>query len=271
LAKDEQRFPEFDDAAVADLRSSLELFVEEVVWSERSDFRQLLLADKVYLNERLAKLYGNAAGVDEGDFQPIRLDDGLRAGVLTHPYLMASFAHDRDSSPIHRGVFLARGVLGRSLRPPPVAVAPLAPDLHPHLTTRERVTMQTKPTNCMTCHGVINDLGFALERFDAIGRFRDQDRGKPVDDSGSYLTAAGTEVEFRGPRELAEFLAGSQETHEAFTEQLFHHLVQQPVRAYGQDTLQQLRASFEEQQFHIRKLAVDVMAVSALRGRATQP
>jgi hypothetical protein len=271
LAKDEERFPEFDAAAVADLRSSLNLFLEDVIWSEASDFRQLLLADKVFLNKRLAKLYGDAPGVDSDGFEAVQMDDGQRAGVLTHPYLMASFAHDRDSSPIHRGVFLARGILGRSLRPPPIAVAPLAPDLHPDLTTRERVAMQTKPTNCMTCHGVINELGFALESFDAIGRHREQDRGKPVDDSGSYVTASGSEVEFRGARQLAEFLAGNTETHAAFAEQLFHHLVQQPVRAYGQDTLEQLCSSFEEQGFHIRKLAVDVLAVSALHGRAAQP
>ncbi len=266
LSKDEQLFPEFDDAAVADLRSSLDLFLEEVIWSEQSDFRQLLLSDKVYLNERLAKLYGDAATVDE-DFEAVRIDDGRRAGVLTHPYLMASLAHDRDSSPIHRGVFLARGVLGRSLRPPPIAVAPLAPDLHPGLTTRERVAMQTKPATCMTCHAVINQLGFTLEHYDALGRFREQDRGKPVDDAGSYLTESGARVKFGGPRELAQFLADSQETHSAFTEQLFHHLVQQPVRAYGQDTLEQLRTSFEQQGFHIRKLAIDVMAISALQGR----
>jgi cytochrome c553 len=266
LSKDEHLYPEFDDAAVADLRSSLDLFLEDVIWSEQSDFRQLLLADKVYLNERLAKLYDDTASVD-GDFEAVRIDDGRRAGVLTHPYLMASFAHDRDSSPIHRGVFLARGVLGRSLRPPPIAVAPLAPDLHPGLTTRERVAMQTKPANCMTCHAVINQLGFTLEHYDAVGRFRDQDRGKPVDDAGSYLTESGATVKFDGARELAQFLAESQETHSAFTEQLFHHLVQQPVRAYGQDALEQLRTSFEKQGFHIRKLAVEVMAISALQAR----
>ena len=65
--------------------------------------------------------------------------------MLTHPYLMASFAYTATSSPIHRGVFLARSVLGRSLRPPPEAVHAAAADLHPDLTTRERVALQTKP------------------------------------------------------------------------------------------------------------------------------
>ena len=84
---------------------------------------------------------------------------------------MASFAYTATSSPIHRGVFLARSVLGRSLRPPPEAVAPLPPDLHADLTTRERVTLQTKPEACQSCHGMINPLGFTLEHFDAVGRY----------------------------------------------------------------------------------------------------
>ena len=107
------------------------------------------------------------------EFAKVEFDDGTRSGVLTHPYLMASLSDNRQSSPIHRGVLLARGVLGVSLRPPPVAVAPIAADLHPDLSTRERVTLQTKPKECMTCHGIINPLGFTLERFDAIGRIRD--------------------------------------------------------------------------------------------------
>ncbi len=66
---------------------------------------------------------------------------GERAGVLTHPYLMATFAYTATSSPIHRGVFLSRSVLGRTLQPPPEAFTPLPPDLHPRLTTRERVEL----------------------------------------------------------------------------------------------------------------------------------
>ena len=67
--------------------------------------------------------------------------------MLTHPYLMATFAYTATSSPIHRGVFLARSVLGRSLRPPPEAFAPLPADLHPPLTTRERVRLANAGRN----------------------------------------------------------------------------------------------------------------------------
>ncbi len=269
LAKDPQKFPDFDAAAIADLKASLELFLDDVLWSPESDFRQLLLADEVYLNERLAKFYSMELP-SGADFTKVKLDSGTRSGVLTHPYLMATFAHSSESSPIHRGVFLARGVLGQSLKPPPEAVAPLAAELHPTLTTRERVDMQTQAASCMTCHGVINPLGFALEHFDAVGRFRTLDRDKPVNAAGSYRTRAGATIQVNGARELAQFLAGSDEAHSAFTEQLFHHLVQQPARAYGPATLDDLRTRFAANGFHIRKLAVDILATAALKGRDVQ-
>jgi hypothetical protein len=266
LSKDPEAFPGFDEHVIADLRTSLELFLEDVLWSESADFRRLLLDEGVFLNDRLAKFYANQVSVD-ASFSKVELNDGVRAGALTHPYLMASLSDRRQSSPIHRGVLLARGVLGVSLRPPPVAVAPIAADLHPNLSTRERVTLQTEPKECMTCHGIINPLGFTLERFDAIGRIRKSDRGKTIDDSGSYRTRSGKIVEIAGPRSLGEMLAGSEEVYASFVEQLFHHLVQQPVRAYGPETLNMLRQSFVEQEMDIRKLAVEVMAASALVGR----
>jgi hypothetical protein len=266
LAKDPQRFPDFDQAVISDLWTSLELFLEEVLSSEAADFRQLLLADHLHLNGRLARIYG-ADLPPEAPFQRVAVDPGRRAGVLTHPYLMASFAYTEESSPIHRGVFLARSVLGLPLRPPPEAFTPLAPDLHPELTTRERVALQTRPQACLTCHGVINPLGFSLEHYDAIGRLRAREKGKPIDATGSYQTRSGAVVQFAGVRDLAMFLAGSEEVHAAFVEQLFHHLVKQPIRAFGPQTLADLRQAFAGQDYNIRKLVVAILAASALPAR----
>jgi cytochrome c553 len=264
LAKDPKQFPGFDKAVAADLRTSLELFLDDVVWGDTSDFRQLLLADSLYLNGRLAKLYG--ADLPPGAaFQKVASKPGgQRAGVLTHPYLMAAFAYTETSSPIHRGVFLARSVLGQSLRPPPEAFTPLSPDLHPRLTTRERVDLQTKSQACQTCHGMINPLGFTLENFDAVGRFRDREKDRPINPTGGYQTRGGRVVKFAGVRDLATFLAGSEETHDAFVEQLFHYLVKQPLNAYGQRARSELRQRFVENRYSIRKLMVEILASSAL-------
>jgi cytochrome c553 len=268
VSKDPKVFPQFNPAVASDLRTSLELFLDDVVWSAPSDFRRLLLGDELYLNGRLARLYG-AKLAGDAPFQKVKLEPGERAGLLTHPYLMAAFAYTASSSPIHRGVFLSRGVLGRTLPAPPAAVAPLAPDLHAGLTTRQRVSLQTSPKSCQTCHSMINPLGYTLEHFDAVGRFRQDEKGKPIDATGSYQTRSGETVTFKGARNLAKYLAGSDETHSAFVQQLFHYLVKQPIRAFGPDELSELRDSFVHHDFNIRKLMVESIAASALTPRQT--
>jgi hypothetical protein len=117
----------------------------------------------------------------------------------------------------------------------------------------------------MSCHGVINPLGFALENFDAVGRFRSKEKEKDVDVGGWYQTRQGKTVKVTGARELAAFLADSEEAQAAFVEQLFHHLVQQPVRAYGEGTLERLRRSFAANKFNVRRLAVEIVTLAAMR------
>jgi len=266
LTRDSKQFPGFDQAVASDLRTSLELSLEDTLWSEASDFRQLLLTDSLFLNGRLGRFYGADLPAD-ADFQKVSLKQGERAGLLSHPYLMATFAYTSTSSPIHRGVFLARSVLGQSLRPPPDAFSPLAPDLHPKLTTRERVLLQTSPQSCQTCHGMINSLGFTLEHFDAVGRFRDKEKDRPIDATGTYLTRTGQVKKFAGIKDLAKFLADSEETQDAFVEQVFHHLIKQPVRAFGPQKLADLRQSFVANRYNVRKLMVEMIAETALEPR----
>jgi len=266
IVKDSKRYPEFGETVVSDLRTSLDLFLDEVIGNDKSDYRQLLRANYVYLNGRLAKIYGGTLPAD-APFQKISFEKEDRAGLLSHPYLMASFAYTATSSPIHRGVFISRSILGRVLRPPPEAVAPLAPDLHPDLTTRERVSIQTQPEACRSCHGMINPLGFTLEHFDAIGRYRGEEKGKPIDASGSYESRSGQTVKFSGLRDLAEYLTTSGEAHSAFVQQLFHYLIKQPIGAFGSQKLSELRRFFVAHDFNIRELMAEIMAASALTPR----
>ncbi|HEX6986325.1 MAG TPA: DUF1588 domain-containing protein, partial [Planctomycetaceae bacterium] len=252
----------------------LDLFLEEVVSGELSDFRRLLLDDSFFANGRLAKFYGLDLPED-APFQKVSFEPGHRAGVLSHPYMMTGLAYYGTTSPIHRGVFITRSVLGRTLMPPPEAVSPLAPDLHPDLTTRERVIHQTSPANCMTCHGVVNPLGFSLEHFDAVGRFRAEEKGRPIDATGSFITQTGETVTFSNARQLAAILAENGEVHEAFVEQLFRHVAKQPVRAFGPDRLSELTRSFTENGFNIRRLLAEIVTSAALpadeSGKAEPP
>ena len=265
-SKEKSLFPTFDAAVASDLRTSLEMLVDDAVEGRTSDFRRLFLADELYLNGRLARVYGIDLPANE-PFRKITLDGGRRAGVLTHPYLMAVFAGSEATSPIHRGVFLARNVLGRSLRPPPDAFAPLSPSLHPDLTTRQRVELQTKPEACQSCHGLINPLGFALEHFDAIGRYREQEHGRAVDAKGIYSSRSGNLVVFDGARELAQFLAGSNDMHTAFVKQLFNHSTKESINEYGPQTTTNLTKAFVGSGYDVRKLLIEIATTSALRPR----
>lgn len=264
LSKDAKRFPDFDEALVSDLRTGLDLFLDEVVWSPQSDFRELLTADWLYLNGRLGKFYGAELPADAA-FTKVKLHAGERAGVLTHPYLMAGYSYTATTSPIHRGVFISRSLLGRALRPPPEAVQPTPPEMHADLTTRERVDLQTRSESCQSCHRMINPLGFAFEHFDTVGRYRTKEQGKPIDATGTYVDRAGKLVHFADVRELAEYLCRSDETQAAFVEQLFHELVRQPIRAHGPTAIEDLRRSFVDAEFNIRKLAAEIAVRAALR------
>lgn len=262
LSKDPKLFPQFTPEVISDLRTSIELSIDDIVNNESSDFRSFLLSDAIYLNGRLAKIYD--AGLPENaPFEKIDFDTQHRAGILSHPYLLASLAYTTGSSPIHRGVFVTRSVLGRVLRPPATSVAPLPPEIHAELTTRQRVALQTQPEACQGCHGMINPLGFTLENFDAIGRYRESDRNHPIDSTGSYLTQSGDVKKFHGEKDLAAFLADSQESQTAFVKQLFHHTVKQPIRAYGPDTLRTLEQSFALNDYNIQKLLINIVATSA--------
>lgn len=263
LAKDPERYPDFDEAIANDLRTSLELSLDDFLASPACDLRQLLTSDATYLNGRLAKFYGVDLPAN-APFQKVSFEPNERAGVLTHPYLMSSFAYTGTSSPIHRGVFVARSVLGRTLRPPPEAVTPIPPKLQPDLTTRDRVSLQTKPEACQACHALVNPLGFPFERFDAVGKLRKEENGKPLDTLGNYRTRQGDNRQFNGAKELAQFLVESEETHAAFVEQLFQAVIRQPIRAYGSRTKDLLRETFVRENFNLRNLLVEIIAISAL-------
>lgn len=268
INKNAATYPDFTPQVAADLKVSLELLMEQTVDAENSDFRRLLLSDSTFMNGRLAKFYGVSLPAN-ADFQEVKFESERRSGIVSHPFLLSGFAYTETSSPIHRGVFLSRGLLGRGVKPPPIAVSPIAPELAPDLTTRERVTVQTQAEMCANCHGLINPLGFALENFDAVGRYRENEKNKAVDSSGQFLQRNGELVRFGGAKELAAFLARSEETHRSFARQLFHHLVQQPVLAYGPETITELAEFFETHDFQMKHLMVEIACRSAMR--ATTP
>jgi len=275
LAKDKDLFPGFDKELVADLRRSLRCFISDIVWSESSDFRQLYLSKDMYLNIKIFIFYdlvqdfvGRLPRNESygSDFFKAKQRSKHRVGILTHPYLLMNLAYYRNSSPIHRGVFVARNLWGRSLKPPPNDVEPLSEEFDPKMTTRERVEHQTKPVACMKCHSVINPLGFSLENYDAVGRYRKSEKQKPVDSRSTLQIGNDVAIEFHGPADLAKFLATDERAQKNFIRRLFQHLVKQPVEAFGQDRLDLLHEHFVENEFSIRELIVQIVFDAATHG-----
>ena len=268
IAKDQKEYPGFDQGVVMDLRTSLDLFAESVVWSEQSDYRQLLLSDTILMNERLAKFYGQKVEAGAG-FQPVKMDAEQRGGVLTHPFVLATFSYTKSSSPIHRGVFVTRNILGLMLKPPPMAIAFMDDKFDPSFTMREKVTELTSKPACMSCHVTINPLGFSFERFDAVGRVRTTDNKKPVDPTSDYTTSDGNVIKLTGARDVAVHAAESLSGQTGFVRNLFQEMVKQPPAAYSPELLGQLTSQFRADKFHVRNLAVEVAVVAALRPTVT--
>ncbi|WP_161603318.1 DUF1592 domain-containing protein [Blastopirellula marina] len=262
IVKDSHVFPEFSEQIASDLRTSLDLFVDDIVWSDASDYRQLLLGDRLFVNQRLAKLYD--VPYEGGDnFQPISFQPEHRAGVVTHPYMLSMLAYNEFTSPIHRGVFVTRHLLGRSLAAPPQATEFKDGDFHAGMTMREKVSVLTEPAACQGCHQIINPLGFSLEHFDAIGRYRQTEGERQVDATSEFATAVGETIKLEGARDLARHIVESRSAHGAFVDQLFHHCVKHPINAYGSTTRDELVTSFEQSNYNIRKLLVSIAMVAA--------
>ncbi len=264
MAKSPERFPGIDAAVLADLRTSLDLFVEHVAWETDSDYRKLLTADYLFLNERLSGIYGK--GVKGSGFQKTGFEGGSRSGIITHPYMLTSLSYYDNTSPIHRGVFLTRNVVGRMLKMPPNATEFKDSDFDPTLTMREKVTNLTKSTACMACHSSINPLGFSLERFDAVGRWRDTDNGKPINTVSDFYDDNGEKVPIAGPRDVADFAINSESARQSFIHHLFNHMVKQPIAANRSDGLSFLEKKFAGNGYRIRDLVVESAMMDAVRG-----
>ncbi len=260
LSKDLKTFPGFDENVIADLRTSLTLFIEQVVWSEKSDYRQLFLSGELPVNQRLADFYGTEA--PKWGFANVPANKH-RAGLFTHPYILSAFSYHKQTSPIHRGVYLSRNVLGRFLKPPPNAIEFKDADFNPHLTMREKVTEITKDSSCMACHSIINPIGFGLENYDAVGRFRTHEKKKPINASSDYPTPDDKTIRINGAPDLAKIAVESPGAHRAFIKHLFHHLVQQPTNSFGFSTMDTLHQDFTKNNFNIRHLVKTIAKTNA--------
>jgi len=183
---DERLFIDFDDNLRSALRTETELFVASVLEEDRSVL-DLISADYTYLNERLARHYG-ISHVIGSRFRRVSFADDparQRGGLLRQGSLLTVTSYATRTSPVIRGKWILDNVLGTPPPPPPPDVPALDDKVvSASLPIRARLAAHRDKPACASCHNVIDPVGFALEQFDAVGRYRTLENFHPVDASG---------------------------------------------------------------------------------------
>jgi hypothetical protein len=208
ILKDPTQFPDYSEELNVALRQADVRFFQRIFESGQG-VRDILTSRLGFVNAATAPYYGLSASGSE--LSEVMLDES-RPGFLTRLGFLAYNATLRDPDPIHRGVDINNRVLCGKLEPPVGEIPPLPPFM-PGQTNRERVAAHTGQGICAGCHGtIINPLGFAFEGFDAMGRARSTDNGKPVDTTGQYAFG-DVDKPFQGAAELAVLLSESERAH----------------------------------------------------------
>ncbi len=187
-------FFEFDENLRADMEQETKLFLRSQLREDRS-LMELLTADYTFVNARLARHYG-IEGVYGERFRRVALDGGGRSGLLGHASLLTLTAYPTRTSPVLRGKWLLDNILGMPPPPPPPDVPALEEDLRGRtvLSIREQLEQHRANPACAACHRMMDPPGFALENFDAIGRWRTTSAaGAPIDASGTLVDGSVVE------------------------------------------------------------------------------
>lgn len=183
----------YNDKVGADMRKEAVAMMDYLLRGDRS-LLELISADYSFINGRLADYYG-IPGVKGDQFRKVVLKDNLRGGVLGLGAVQMLTSPGRRTSPVLRGAWVLTTLMGTPVPAPPANVPPLeaastAKKKASSLSLREKLEVHRADATCASCHNVIDPIGFSLEHFDRIGRWRDVDeKGKPIDASG--VTASG--------------------------------------------------------------------------------
>ena len=204
---DSAMFPQMTAAMRESMYDEVRLFFESIVRENKSVIR-FVDGDYTYLNGTLAAVYGLEKTVRGPEMRRVRLSDGNRGGVLGMPGVLAATSFPNRTSPVKRGVWVLEQLLGDHVPSAPPDVPALDQQDQAAvktLTMRQRTELHRTNPVCANCHKVLDPIGFGLENFDAVGRWRDRDsNGKPIDAAGEL---PGGE-RFASPKDLKAIIAG---------------------------------------------------------------
>jgi hypothetical protein len=264
VAPDLFQFPDWDDNLRQAMAQETELFLGSQLREDRG-VPELLTADYTFVNERLARHYG-MTDVYGNRFRRVTLPEHRRVGLLGHASILTVTSYANRTSPVLRGKWLLENVLGA----PPPAPPPDVPDL-PEIergeepsSVRERLEQHRQNPTCASCHAVIDPLGFALEPFDAIGRWRTHDGGHPVDAMGSLPN--GTSID--GPVGLRDLLVGRQEEFvRTVTEKLLIYAIGRGVEYYDMPMVRQIMREAASADYHWSAIILGITKSSPFQMR----
>jgi hypothetical protein len=213
--KDEGVLPNFDQIK-GELAAETTKFVEHLLFTKGASFEELFTADWTFLSAGIAPIYGTSTA---GLFQT---DPKARAGFLTHPSLMSRFAVSSRTSPVQRGKFVRDKLLCHFIPDPPDGIDLNLPEtLTPGMTRRQQLEEKTKGPACAGCHSLMNPIGFGFESLDAVGRYRTEEAGQPIDDQGTLTGTRDVDGPFKGAAELSRKLGKSAQVKECMAIQTF--------------------------------------------------
>jgi Protein of unknown function (DUF1592)/Protein of unknown function (DUF1588)/Protein of unknown function (DUF1595)/Protein of unknown function (DUF1585)/Protein of unknown function (DUF1587) len=238
IVRNPQSFPEFSADTPAAMREEVLKFLR-YVFEQGQGVAGIFTTPVGFVNSTLAPLYGVTAPAGQA-LTRVDLNPSERSGLLTLAGFLSSYAVVDDPDSIHRGVFVNQRILCVELPPPDPKATVLKP-LDAGMTNRERVEATTGPGTCGAgCHStMINPPGFAFEHFDAVGKFRAQDRGKPVNSAAAYQFSEGVKS-FDGAVEFSHLLAESPQAHSCYLQNWLGYINGHPFQAAEQPVLDSL-------------------------------
>ncbi|MBI2479063.1 MAG: DUF1592 domain-containing protein [Planctomycetia bacterium] len=264
---DGRLYPDFDDNLRQAFREETERFFESILREDRSVL-DLLKADYTYLNERLAKHYG-IPHVYGSRFRRVALDEhSQRGGLLRQASILTVTSYATRTSPVIRGKWILENILGTPPLPPPDNVPALKDNtVAANLSVRERLAQHRANPVCASCHDVMDPVGFSLENFDAVGRWRDLEAGLPVDatgglpDGSQFSGVAGLE---RGLLDRPELFVGT------MAEKLMTYAIGRGVEHFDAPAIRQIVRDAEADDFRFASLILGIVQSTPFQMRESK-
>lgn len=263
VSRDPERYPLWTPTLAQSMRTEVQLLVDDLVFRNDSDIRQIFSTRRTFVNAELAALYEvDAPGASPIAYVPIELPaSGPRAGILTLGAFLTMNAHETLTSPTNRGKYVRERVLCEIVPPPPGNVdTNLDEESMDAHTLREKLEQHRKDPACAGCHSAMDPPGFLFENFDSIGAYRTLDNGYPIDATGDL---DGNPL--ANARDLAEVLANEPRIGPCIVKQLFRHTTGRLEILSELSGLQALEDRFEKSGYRFRQLLLDLVVSEPFR------